>query len=183
MPFIRSRAALPRLGRQAAAEDLAQMFRNLTPAFMGNAVFEDLREFTLVEPESVASDAPVIHYGRITVRDGFRHLLAADRTTPAFLGDASVRRPAVQERIAALGVAEQQFEFARVQPDAFAGETVVHLDALILEDRQRLFACGTVHDLRALLQYGPPARRKRILGVSAREIKTLKPVHAVLAAS
>ncbi len=166
-------AVLNRLRGQTTPEDLPQVLRNLVTAMMRDAVREDPRKFALVEPQPVPARAKIIRHGMISTRNRLRHFLPADWTLPRLIGRASVRCSSVQKCVALARVAEKKRQFARIQPNAIARETIIDLKPLIFEDSQRLFAYRTIHGGPAFQDNPlslPDILGRRVSGIKAGEV-------------
>jgi len=73
------------------------------------------------------------------------HFFEAYRAFSGFFRGIGVDFERIEEFFGLLGISEQHFEFAGVEPDAAADSAVINLDISEFEGNHRVFANRTIH--------------------------------------
>ena len=119
---------------RTASEHLAEMRRHAAASLVGDAVREDQFELAFVEPDPMGARAPIIRDRMVSPRYGLRHFPSANRAPPALFLRMAVGCSTIEERCTLLRIAEEQLEFARIQPHSLAFGAAIDLDAVVLRD-------------------------------------------------
>ena len=108
-------------------------------------MLEDGGEFALIEPEPVSVATFVVGDGLRAAGSCFAHFPGANGAGSERLLVIFVEGARTHKAVALGPVAEEQLEFSGIEPYAVAGDAIIDLDRLVLEDDHRFFACGTFH--------------------------------------
>jgi len=109
---------------------------------------EDVFEFALVEPEAVGEAAAVYQDWAILGADeDFFHFFEANGASAGVFGGRWAGCKGSEDGACLCGIAEQEVEFAGVEPDSGTIEAVVNFDVVEFECDHRVFADGAVHNM------------------------------------